>query len=223
MTGSLIAIVFIIGLLNLATFSEVNRFGRYTLAPVASPLPVELISFTAIKKGADAVLNWAVAKEENNSGFEVQASTDGYTFQKIGFVKSQVGTSSSKQQYSFTDARPSKQGTIYYRLKQIDLDGKSTIYGPKDISFGAIAGTSLTAYPNPFSADFRAVVITAQQAPAILKLYDGIGQQLIVKEVQLHAGENTLEISTGSQLPAGMYILAVEIEGQVHKMKLIKQ
>ena len=69
------------------------------------------------------VLTWATATEQNNSGFEVERSTDGTSFIKIGLVHG-AGNSTSQKEYSFTDSRVIANRTTYYRLKQIDLDNQ---------------------------------------------------------------------------------------------------
>ncbi len=87
------------------------------------PLPVTLISFTATKYiGSTTLLSWATASEQNNKQFEVQRSTDGIHFETIAIVAGH-GTTNQSQQYSVIDPAVS-EGTVYFRLKQVDLDGQ---------------------------------------------------------------------------------------------------
>ena len=86
-------------------------------------LPIELIYFTATINDFDIELNWETASEINNSGFEIQKSTDGINFTTISWINGN-GTSSSINDYSYTDLKSLNSGVIYYRFKQIDNNGE---------------------------------------------------------------------------------------------------
>lgn len=88
-------------------------------------LPIELLYFTADKLscGTNSLI-WETASESNNDRFEVERSSDGITFIKVGTVKG-AGTSTSRNKYNLTDYNPIQE-LNYYRLKQIDLDGSFT-------------------------------------------------------------------------------------------------
>ncbi|MBL7813970.1 MAG: hypothetical protein JNL70_03110 [Saprospiraceae bacterium] len=86
-------------------------------------IPLEMLSFTAEKKGKDVVLNWQTTNERQTSHFDVQRSTNGKQFFSIGKVKSKNQTTTNE--YSFWD-KNLPDGTLYYRLEQFDIDGKST-------------------------------------------------------------------------------------------------
>ncbi len=90
-----------------------------------SALPVELTIFSAQNKGAFNLLNWQTASEVNNSCFEIQRSAEVQKFESIGEVKG-VGTNSTIQNHSFSDNNP-VDGINYYRLRQVDIDGKATL------------------------------------------------------------------------------------------------
>lgn len=119
------------GINNQNTFSYDNCAGISYQSPVLNdsdvyisnqPLPVELAYFAGMWKDQNINLFWRTASEQNNKGFEVQKSKDGNTFEKIGFTKGN-GTTVDVTNYNFIDRSPSN-GINYYRLKQIDFDGK---------------------------------------------------------------------------------------------------
>lgn len=84
-------------------------------------LPVELISFDVSKSDDNTnILDWITASEQNNAKFEIERSSDGFSFTKIGEVDGS-GNSSVAQLYSYVDNSP-ENGYNYYRLKQIDFD-----------------------------------------------------------------------------------------------------
>jgi len=88
------------------------------------PIPVELMYFNAEQKGQMVRLDWATASELNNDFFELQKSNDGFNFSPIAVMEGQ-GTSTQVSTYSFQDYSNSPSESIYYRLNQVDFDGKS--------------------------------------------------------------------------------------------------
>ncbi len=88
-------------------------------------IPVELTDFKAKLTNTTTVLTWQTASERNNKAFNIERSTDGTTFATIGNVKGN-GTTSTVNNYTFTDDKP-VNGVNYYRLRQIDNDGKETV------------------------------------------------------------------------------------------------
>jgi hypothetical protein len=121
-------------ILNLTTgavsgsFATINLPGGYTLQVNAGNvqlvknvvLPLRFISFTAKQEANDVRLNWVTDNEINTSHFDVERSSDGVRYEKIGQVAS--ANTGGTHNYSFTDAQP-LQGTSYYRLKQVDING----------------------------------------------------------------------------------------------------
>lgn len=106
-----------------------------------SVLPIELVSFTGQEIDGKHFLQWETASEINFEGFEVQQSLNGKDFEKIGFVEAEG--SGSRYQFFATP----KQGTNYYRLKQIDLDGSSE--KSDALALRLEEEVRYSAYPNP--------------------------------------------------------------------------
>ena len=88
---------------------------------IATPLPIELISFDASLAGDIVNLSWVTASELNNDFFTIERASDIERFVEVAVVKGQ-GTINSKTNYSSVDENP-LPGTSYYRLKQTDFDG----------------------------------------------------------------------------------------------------
>lgn len=111
-----------------------------------STLPVEMISFTAEADASTITLAWSTASEKNNDRFVIERSIDGVEFETVGSVDGN-GNSNSRIDYSFTDY-PSDYKVIYYKIRQIDFDGRFADYGP--ISVGSKASErEFKVYPNP--------------------------------------------------------------------------
>ena len=103
---------------------SVNYFGfeSYSITNSYTVLPVTFISFNGVLQNNSALLTWSTANELNNKGYEVQRSNEGMNFTDIGFVAGQ-GNSSQQNNYSYTDYKI-VSGFNYYRLKQIDVEGR---------------------------------------------------------------------------------------------------
>ncbi len=119
-------------------------------------LPVLLKAFTVKTKSNFNELVWLTSVEQNNKGFEIQKSVGtGSDFKTISFVgtRAKDGNSNTDIRYSFEDADV-KAGTMhYYRLKQVDFDGKFTFSAIKSIKPGSIE-SNLSVYPNPNQGSF---------------------------------------------------------------------
>ncbi|WP_299709412.1 T9SS type A sorting domain-containing protein [uncultured Pontibacter sp.] len=187
------------------------------------PLPVELLYFNATKRGNDAVLDWATASEQDNLGFEVQVSSDAKNFRKLGFVKSRVGTTSLKQAYSFVDEENGKHGTRYYRLKQIDLDGKFEYFSIKAVQFGEVTMNKVKAYPNPFHSEVELSIDAELEGELQITVTTATGQQLLQRTVQVARGTNTEKLVLDPNLPRGVYIISTRMGDFNSHFKLLKQ
>lgn len=189
---------------------------------VAAPLPVKWASFTA-DKNADltTILRWTTASENNSSHFEIQRSTDNKKFETIGSVKG-AGTSIKKINYSFTDVANLSAKTIYYRLKQVDFDGK-TDYS-KTVSVVntiAVKGISSTL-PNPFNDELDVTITAGSATTATVVIMDMIGKVHHTTTEQLQAGSTKVNINT-ADMPDGIYFVRVSYNNETFTQKVIKK
>lgn len=114
-----------VGAASAVTATSTNATGSTSaFATCVSPLPVDYLSFTVTKLDAQtALLNWATASEMNNDYFIILRSTDGINFVEIG-KKDGRGNTMEVSNYEFTDFQVPDAQVVYYRLKQVDIDGK---------------------------------------------------------------------------------------------------
>jgi hypothetical protein len=119
-------------------------------------LPVQLSNFVVKNDINKNQLSWKTSSESNNKGFEIQRSI-GTTnnFKTIGFIgtKAKQGNSQTEISYSFEDADIKVGEMHYYRLNQIDFDGKSAFSPVRSIKPGSIE-SNLNVYPNPSQGSF---------------------------------------------------------------------
>ncbi len=175
----------------------------------ANPLPVVLSAFTAAAVGnRDAQLDWTTASEVNSAYFDIERSLDGTTFTKVGQLAAK-GTSSSATAYALLDkgvASLATTGTVYYRLKQVDQDGKFAYSPVRPVSFTKAAVVSLSLFPNPAQTSTG---LDLRQLPAggsyQVRLLDATGR--VVRELTLGGGQvQSLEVSS---LATGSYLVLV--------------
>jgi Leucine-rich repeat (LRR) protein len=133
-------------------------------------MPVTLVSFEGKSENNQTKLTWKTTSETNNKGFEVERSADARTFEKIGFVDGS-GDTREDQFYHFTDLNPF--AISYYRLKQLDYDGKFEY--SKVIAVKSDAAI-VKVYPNP-AQDHLTISGISQKQP--FSIVDGNGRIVI--------------------------------------------
>ncbi|WBO86744.1 LamG-like jellyroll fold domain-containing protein [Hymenobacter yonginensis] len=173
-------------------------------ALVATPLPVELTAFTATAGDPQTVrLAWATASERNSARFEVERSLDGRTFQPIGTVPA-AGTSSSRRTYSLPDQQlPAGATPLYYRLRQVDLDGT---FAYSSVQVVTRAGQSrptltLTLAPNPTQGS---TTLHGAAASTPVQVYDAVGRLVLTART---AADGSARLVLPAGLPTGVYVV----------------
>lgn len=188
-------------------------------------LPVELTAFSGRATKEGITLIWNTATEESNTGFEVERSLDKNTWQKIGFVNGN-GNSNSPKDYTYTDSF-SFNGICYYRLKQIDTDGKYTYSKVIEIKgTGNVADFNLAQnYPNPFNPCTNINFSLNESGKAKLVVYDILGKErAVLFNGNVEAGKNYNVSFNGSNMESGVYFYKLTSGSvtSVKKMMLVK-
>lgn len=111
-------------------------------------IPVHFLYFNASKSGiSSSLLNWKTASEINAAYYVIERSEDAVNFHSIGRVEA-TGNSSSAVEYFFTDNNP-VTGYNYYRLRQVDRDGRYIFTPARLVQFDVTGSGMVTYYPNP--------------------------------------------------------------------------
>jgi photosystem II stability/assembly factor-like uncharacterized protein len=161
-----------------------------------SALPVELVSFKGRRvTSGEVLIDWQVAREENNRGFAVDRMHD-HRWHEIAFIRS-AGATQTGRSYHLTDAQAPAAATSY-RLRQIDLDGTQTILGQLEVGHVQVEGQNISLWPNPTSelANLRFALDATQQIRIVVLNAVGVEVDLIADRV-FGPGTHTLEIRTG--------------------------
>ena len=192
-----------------------------------STLPVQLISFSGIQKGAFIELMWKTASEINNDHFEIERSIDGKNFEQMTNVKGK-GNTVSENDYSFIDnigmLIQNNINIIYYRLKQIDMNGNMN--KGKIISINIlnkIGDISLLVTPNPFNSEVGINIFSSQNENAEIQISDITGKEIMYQITKLNIGNNAIEFQKADELNDGVYFIRAVVSGKVFISKIIKQ
>jgi hypothetical protein len=199
--------------------------GTKLALPELTPVPVELTSFTSGTSASGVTLLWSTASELNNHGFEVERSYNGNIFSNVGFVNG-AGTSTETHNYVFTDKLDNNvNGVLYYRLKQVDLNGRCNYSQILTVKFDVPAHYSLSQnYPNPFNPVTTIKYTVPQNGQVTIKLYDITGREVktLVNEVKT---TGTYELKMNAQnLASGVYFYKMTAKDfvSVKKMSILK-
>jgi len=185
-----------------------------------NPVPVELTSFSAVITGKNVTLNWATATEINNSGFDVQRKSTAGDFVSVGFVKGH-GTSQEAQAYSYVDKNV-ESGNYSYRLKQIDLDGKSKFSNIVEVEVKVPNKFELSQnYPNPFNPTTKISYEIAKETIVSLKVYDVIGNEIVTLVNETKPAGTYEVIFDASNLSNGVYLYKIQAGNFTATKKLI--
>jgi hypothetical protein len=190
-----------------------------------SPLPVTWLYFKGQATESGNQLNWATATEKNCSHFVIEHSLDGRSFEAIGEVEA-TGNSSRQLEYTFLDKNATvfSGKTVYYRLKQMDLDESFVYSSVIGITREVIKTEEHSAYPNPFGLDLTLEFpLLKESEKAKVELTTLAGKIAYRKEVFLNAGSRKFELKELQDLPAGLYLLHLALNDKLTVLKVLKQ
>jgi len=182
--------------------------------PGGGTLPIQLIDFTAKPVNEHVKLSWTTSTEINNDYFTLLRSANGIEWETLKHIDG-AGNSASTITYHETDMHP-LLGVSYYRLKQIDFDGNSSL--SKIVSTSISGQTIIKVYPNPASELLNIEI--NQSANQVVSLMNSNGQKIFISNEMLNG---KLQLTTAN-FPRGLYLLMVEQIGKiVYKEKIVLQ
>lgn len=172
-------------------------------------LPVELVAFDATYKDLTVLLEWNTASEFNNQEFRIERSLDGKDFVEIGKVNGN-GTSTIPQYYKFTDNDLQTGTTLYYRLKQVDFDGKFEYSAIKSVIVPATQGLVVgDFFPNPASQSSSLIMSSSSKLDnVLLAIYRADGSLIETRKIQILEGINKVPFDL-SGYAAGVYLATI--------------
>jgi hypothetical protein len=177
-------------------------------------VPVRLLTFTAREEGPHVRLDWSTASEQGADYFVVERSGPDGLYKSLGVVKA-AGNSSTKNNYRFLDTA-ALSGRSFYRLKEVDWDGKSYTSPVRIISRSEPFAASL--YPNPARQKVTIQLTQPLSGEAVYTLLNASGQSLYTGK--LEKGRQSVSVPV-FMFPAGHYILSVRSKNINTTMKFV--
>jgi hypothetical protein len=182
-------------------------------------LPVNWLSFDAVKQGNDGLLNWTVTGEDAAQYYELQRSTNNSSFSSVTTINKPAN---SRGVYKYTDAGITNLGAaiLYYRIKQVDINGKIS-YSDTRLLRLDIKGGATNIYPNPVKAGFYVSIPFANpdSRKVKLSLSNAVGQLISTKEITMLQATNYYFDISNKTLAAGNYNLQIILEDKVMETK----
>ncbi|HYG37032.1 MAG TPA: T9SS type A sorting domain-containing protein [Cytophagales bacterium] len=165
-----------------------------------TPTPVDLSHFNANLEKDHVLLDWATLSETKSSHFIIERSKTANEFKAIGRVES-AGNSSERIEYAFEDEEALElfSTTLFYRLRQVDVDGQFKIYPMKAVDMSKIIDSKLNIYPNPAHADIT--VSSRFEKPLYLEVVNSNGK--LIHTTSVKKGKTTLKKLS---LQKGIYV-----------------
>lgn len=182
--------------------------------PGCGSVPITLLNFKGEKQGAINKLSWTTATEINNKGFELERSADGINFSKIAYLDSKAlnGNSNSNIAYEYNDLKP-LESNCYYRLKQIDRDGKSTNSSVVLVKGSKIVQLHISSiFPNPIETTVNMIFVSPSASKIKVVLSDASGKIVAQKDIFSIVGENNCQIFVPN-LAKGVYFVKIISDG----------
>lgn len=184
-------------------------------------VPVSFLGLKARKQDKNILLEWATASEINSDYFELQRSADGASFTTSLGKLTAAGNSISIKNYSVLDAQPLGNWN-YYRVKQVDKDGKTAYSNIAAINFEKAAAL-IVIYPNPAKDKLTIEYTSTKIGNVQLQVLDSKGSLVLSNTVNMIVGRNTNNMNI-STLSKGVYMLrSMDTDGNVNFVKFIKE
>lgn len=200
------------GLSNLKNFP----LGVFT---IGAPLPVEWLSFDARKNNNDVILNWKTTNSIRNSHFVVQRSTNTVDFISMATIKA-----NTVQTYQYNDMaafESSNANVLYYRFKQVDLDGRFSY--SKIVSLKNQASSIISVSPNPVIANIQVSYVANTNETITIAIVRNNGTFTYNKKFNATKGDNIFLINIEEQAAGIYYLTLTNSEGKRYTEKIVKR
>lgn len=188
------------------------------------PVPVKFLDFSVIKKDADAQLKWSVENESSiTDRYEVLRSANGRDFVKVETIAPKNnGLSSNTYELTQTNVTSvySASGILYYRIRQVDKDGKEALTEIRNLRL--LKGFGVAAYPNLVKSSTKLTIDLVEAAEISINVINAAGQQIKAFQLQGVKGTNFRDVDM-SNLASGNYMIKVQAgKGELKSIQVTK-
>jgi len=197
--------------------------GTAIMGPQGGGVPIKMGEFTVQELNHEAILKWTTILESKNDHFEIERSTDAINFIKTGSVNG-YGNSSEARYYQFNDPINISAKIIYYRLKIVDIDNKSSYSKILALRLDGLGSlNNFTVYPNPFDADIRLQVNSSREKLILVRISDASGKEEVRYNITLLTGENIVVITHLESLAKGIHFLEIITTDEKYTQRIMKR
>ncbi len=191
--------------------SGLTVYGEFTAASdtLSNPLPVSLLEFNAKPSGEDVLVYWTTVSEINNKGFHIERSIDGSQFEGIQFVEGAIQSTSMLNYQELDKNAFAVNNTLYYRLRQVDLDGTETVSQVVQVSKKDANATIVTVAPNPFTFNTVLTFNSVEESNVGITITDIQGRIIATKTVAIQEGSNYIVLNELEAASDGVYFIKV--------------
>lgn len=188
----------------------------FSIGAVDAVLPVSWLDFEAANKEGNVALRWSTATEENNGHFEVEVSSDGIHFTTVGTLPSK-GNSNMPVTYDYLHLQP-QAGKLYYRIRQVDKDAKSSYSGTIAIYVTANTRTTPLLYPVPAGNNIT-IHFGKPTANVFIDIFSSDMKRVFAEKISEMMLTRT--IATGAWA-AGTYIVRITTPKNSYVLRFVK-
>lgn len=183
-----------------------------------SALEEKFLNFSGnIIKGY-AELKWTPKNQQDLGKYEIERSSDGINFKKIGVINTSEYL--NKSGYGFMD--PDRLNSVaFYRLKLVSKEGRSKTYSKTIHLFNANDPFRVSS-PNPFKGNLKLDIFLPVDGKIDIQISNVLGRLVIKKEVSLSKGNSQLTLPETNSLPQGWYIIRTIHNGKAVQNRLFK-
>ena len=199
--------------------SKGNNCARVPVTLVEDcPLPLAWLDFSAEKLNDGALLLWSTADEKNTSHFDIERSSDGRHYRKIGQIKSTGNTNLNNYYFEDTEAIT---GIVYYRIAQYDIDGAYTYSVIRSVQYNK---AELLVYPTKHNGQFNLKLssMSPVNRPVDVHLFSTMGTEVFHNKYQSTLGNLDANINI-TDLSSGVYLIKVSTDEGIYTSKCIKE
>lgn len=207
------------GLYTVTVTDAIGCTGIATVGVSCLLLSVDLLSFYGEVGERDNYLFWNTASEKNTDYFELERSSNGKDFEKIGRIEA-AENSLVLREYNFTD-KNRLDGINYYRLKIVDMDAKY-IYSDIVVLDKADKETSMDIIPNPANSYIDISFQLNFASQSVIKIFDVKGSLVESIEIDADKGLNSHKVNL-ENYAKGVYSVVLNNNGTISTKRFIKQ
>lgn len=200
---------------NRMTWSSLSSFSDFTGIGDGTPLPIQLVHFSAVANSSEVVLNWVTSSEINNDYFTIERCADAFSFEEVLKVNG-AGNSNIILNYSDLDRNPIN-GISYYRLKQTDFNGD---YSYSEIVPVQFSNNALNYWVSNAENGLLINIINSQSTIKI-DLIDALGKQVYSNQFINLTSNFQFSIPSQASTPKGIYFLRIESGNEVLVKKIV--